>query len=158
MSEVTAEMIERGRGLDPKAATARRKRGAKVQRARERLTTSDTGHRGSDLALLRAYAAARESSGISGFCLVAMVSILAFYWIKSNVVLIWAVLTLSSLILCYGVAKNLGKIEDARVTVKLWSTRFILAEFVHGVAWANSSRFLAQSPTRTPRSSRSSSF
>jgi len=137
MSEVTAEMIERGRGLDPKAVTARRQRGVKVQRARERLTTSDTGHRGSDLALLRAYAAARESSAISGFSLIAMVSLLAFYWIKSNVIVIWAVLTFSSLILCYGVAKNLGRVEDARVTVKLWSTRFVLAEFFHGLAWAS---------------------
>ena len=137
MSEVTAEMIERGRGIDPKVATARRKRGAKVQRARERLTTSDTGHRGSDLALLRAYAGMRESSAFSGFCLIAMVSFLAFYWIKSNVVLIWAVMACSSLILCYGVAKNLGDLEDDRITVKLWSTRFIAAEFVHGVAWAS---------------------
>ncbi len=136
MSEVTAEMIERGRGVDPKAAITRRKRGAKVKSARERLTTSDTGHRGSDLALLRAYAAARESSAVSGFSLIAMVSLLAFYWIKSNVVLIWAVLTFSSLILCYGVAKSLARIEDARVAVRQWSTRFILAEFLHGLAWA----------------------
>jgi len=46
-----------------------------------------------------------------------MVSFLAFYWIKSNVVLIWAVMACSSLILCYGVAKNLGDLEDDRITV-----------------------------------------
>jgi two-component system cell cycle sensor histidine kinase PleC len=55
MSEVTAEMIERGRGLDPQTATQKRRLGARVRQARERLTTSDTGHRGTDLELLRAY-------------------------------------------------------------------------------------------------------
>jgi len=146
MSEVTAEMIERGRGIDPKAASARRKRGAKVQSARERLTTSDTGHRGCDLALLRAYANAREGSALSGSILIAMVTLLSFYWIRSNAVLIWAILTLSSLILCYGVAKGLKKVEDARVTVKQWSTRFILAEFLHGAAWASLVALMYQIP------------
>ncbi len=130
-------MIERGRGLDPRTATERRKRGAKVQSARERLTTSDTGHRGCDLALLRAYGAARETSALSGSILIAMVTLMSFYWIRSNVALVWAVLTLSSLILCYGVAKGLNKVEDSRITVKKWRTRFIIAEFVHGLAWAS---------------------
>ncbi len=108
MSEVTAEMIERGRGLDPRIAATRRKRSAKVQSARERLTSSDTGHRGCDLALLRAYANARENSAISGSALIAATSLLSFYWLKSNVLLIWAVLTFSSLILCYGLAKGIA--------------------------------------------------
>jgi len=137
MSEVTAEMIERGRGLDPKAATARRKRGAKVQRARERLTTSDTGHRGSDLALLRRLR--RGAREFGDFRLLAdrdgVSARLLLDQVQCRVD--WAVLTFSSLILCYGVAKNLGRLEDARVTVKLWSTRFILAEFIHGLAWAS---------------------
>ena len=125
MSEVTAEMIERGRGLDPKAVTARRQRGVKVQRARERLTTSDTGHRGSDLALLRAYAAARESSAVSGFSSdrdgVAAGLLLDQVQCHRDLgradflkphSLLWR-------------RQNLGRVEDARVTVKQWSTQFI---------------------------------
>ena len=137
MSEITAEMIERGRGRDPKAAAERRKRGAKVQRARERLTTSDTGHRGCDLALLRAYASARKDSALSGAALIAAAGLLSFYWIKSNVVFLWVVLTLSTLILCYGAAKSLEQVEDARVAVKDWSTKFVVTEFIHGISWTS---------------------
>jgi two-component system, cell cycle sensor histidine kinase PleC len=137
MSEITAEMIERGRGADPKTAADRRKRGAKVQSARERLTTSDTGHRGCDLALLRAYGSAREDSVLSGAILIGLVASTSFYWVTSNIGLIWAILALSSLILCYGVAKSLKAQEDARVTVKKWRSKFILAEFVHSLVWAS---------------------
>jgi two-component system cell cycle sensor histidine kinase PleC len=137
MSEVTAEMIERGRGVDPKAASLRRQRGVKVQRARERLTTSDTGHRACDVELLRAYAKIRMDSALSATTLIAIVSLLAYYWIKSNIVLVWAVLTFSSLILCYGAAKGFLQLEEQRIALRKWSTRFVLAESAHGVFWAS---------------------
>ncbi|QGM45541.1 sensor histidine kinase [Methylocystis heyeri] len=136
MSEVTAEMIERGRGVDPEIAAERRKRGSKVQSARERLTSSDTGHRGCDLALLRSYCAARESAILPAASLILMVAATSFYWIKTNTALVWAVLALSTLMLCYGSAKNMKSYDDERVTVKKWSSRFIAAEFVHSLAWA----------------------
>jgi two-component system, cell cycle sensor histidine kinase PleC len=145
MSEVTAEMIERGRGLDPKVSAGRRKRAAKVQSARERLTTSDTGHRECDLALLRAYSAARVNSSMAGIALIASSAMLSFYWIKADIVIIWALLTYSSLILCYVFAKALARLEDARVTVRKWSTKFIIAEFIHGVAWALLALLLSES-------------
>jgi len=137
MSEVTAEMIERGRGADPRTAAQRRQRGAKVQRAREKLTTSDTGHRGCDIELLRAYAQIRQDSALSATTLIAIVFLLTYYWINSNVVLIWAVLTFSSLILCYGVAKKLAQIEEQRIALRRWSTRFVFTELAHGLLWAS---------------------
>ena len=91
MVNVTAEMIERGPGLDPRAASERRRRGSKVQQVRERLTTSDTGHRGFDLALLRSYAAARIEFATAAIILILSVAVLSFYWISTNAVLIWTV-------------------------------------------------------------------
>src|SRR5208337_1311234 len=93
MSEVTAEMIERGRGLDPKVSAGRRSRAAKVQKARERLTTSDTGDRDCDLALLRAYSGARTHSAIAGLALIACSAILSFYWVKPDAAVVWAALS-----------------------------------------------------------------
>lgn len=49
MTEVTAEMIERGRGTDPRVATERRRLAAKVREAREKLTSSGSGHRAFDV-------------------------------------------------------------------------------------------------------------
>jgi two-component system cell cycle sensor histidine kinase PleC len=136
MSEVTAEMIERGRGLDPQTATQKRRLGARVRQARERLTTSDTGHRGTDLELLRAYAETRVNSAVSATALILVVSLLALYWIPSQRIVIWLVLAFSSLILCYGAAQNLQSQPDEKVTVKQWRTKFVATEFVHGLVWA----------------------
>jgi two-component system cell cycle sensor histidine kinase PleC len=136
MSEVTAEMIERGRGLDPQTATQKRRLGARVRQARERLTTSDTGHRGTDLQLLRAYAETRVNSAVSAVSLILMMSLLALYWVPGQRIIIWLVLAFSSLILCYGMAKNLESVEDEKVTVKQWRTKFVGTELVHGVVWA----------------------
>jgi len=129
-------MIERGRGADPTTASLRRKRGAKVQSARERLTTSDTGHRTCDLELLRAYAAARASSLVSAVALVLMVSMLSFYWVAPNSVEIWTGGALASIALCWIMARALLRLEDRQITVKAWRTRFVLTEFIHGLVWA----------------------
>ncbi len=136
MREVTAEMIERGRGIDPQTAIQKRRLGARVRQARERLTTSDTGHRGADLELLRAYAETRVDSAVSAVALILMMSLLALYWVPMQAIIIWSVLAFSSLILCYGVAKNLGSHEDSRINVKQWRTKFVVTELIHGLVWA----------------------
>ena len=145
MSEVTAKMIERGRGGDPTTAMGRRRRGAKVQQARERLTTSDTGHRGCDVELLRAYAETRTGSALSALALILMVTILSFYWVATNAVVVWTVLACSSLILCYGMAKSLIRLQDDRVLVMKWRTKFIVVELVHGLVWAGMALMLLAS-------------
>jgi two-component system cell cycle sensor histidine kinase PleC len=136
MREVTAEMIERGRGLDPQTAMQKRRLGARVRQARERLTTSDTGHRGTDLQLLRAYAETRVNSAVSATALILTMSALSLYWAPSQRIIIWLVLAFSSLILCYGTAKNLASVPDDKVTVKQWRTKFVCTELVHGIVWA----------------------
>jgi two-component system cell cycle sensor histidine kinase PleC len=142
MSEVTAEMIERGRGLDPQAAAQRRRLSAKVRQARERLTTSDTGHRGCDLELLRAYAGARMNSAVSAIALILMVTLLSLYWVETNAVVIWTVLAFSSLILCYGIAKRLAALDDRKITVVRWRGKFIVTELIHGLVWAGMAAML----------------
>ncbi len=81
MSEVTAERIERGRGLDRQTATRKRRMGARLREARERLTTSDTGRRGADLELLRAYAETRDASTRFAAWLILMMALLAGFWV-----------------------------------------------------------------------------
>ncbi|HMK89859.1 MAG TPA: HAMP domain-containing sensor histidine kinase [Methylocystis sp.] len=151
MSEVTAEMIERGRGLDPKTSASRRRRAAKVQSARERLTTSDTGHRDCDVALLRAYSAARVNMSPASFALIVSSALLSIYWVRSDILIAWTVLTCSSLILCYGLARSIERIPEQRLMVRKWSTRFIFAEFAHGVAWAGLALLLSSCSAPTAK-------
>jgi two-component system cell cycle sensor histidine kinase PleC len=136
MSKVTAEMIERGGGLDPRAASERRRRISKVQQVRERLTTSDTGHRGLDVALLRAYASARINFATSAVALIVTVALLSIFWVTSNIIVIWTVSAFSTLILCYGAATQLIALDDSKINAIAWRTKFIVGEFVHGVVWA----------------------
>jgi two-component system, cell cycle sensor histidine kinase PleC len=136
MSEVTAEMIERGRGSDPRSAVARRKRGAEVQQARERLTTSDTGHRGCDLELLRAYASTRLDSALSATTLIVIVWLLSYWWMRSNLVILWGALTLASLVLCCRAAKVFAGLEDSKVHLRRWSARLTLIEWAHSAIWS----------------------
>jgi two-component system cell cycle sensor histidine kinase PleC len=142
MSEVTAEMIERGRGLDPQTATQKRRLGARVRQARERLTTSDTGHRGIDIELLRAYAETRVNSAVSAVALILLISCLALNWVPGQRIMIWLVLAFSSLILCYGMAQKLLAHEDSKIMVKEWRTKFVVTELVHGFVWAGAAAML----------------
>lgn len=143
MSEVTAEMIERGRGLDPQTATQKRRLGARVRQARERLTTSDTGHRGADLELLRAYAETRLGSILAALALILTMTFLAFYWVPAERILAWSALACASLLLCYAMARWLDRLDESRVTVKAWRTKFVATEFVHGLVWAGFAAMLA---------------
>jgi two-component system cell cycle sensor histidine kinase PleC len=136
MVNVTAEMIERGPGLDPRVSSERRRRGSKVRKVREQLTTSDTGHRGFDLALLRSYAAARIEFAQLAIILILCVAILSFYWISTNAALIWSVFAFSSLILCYGGARQLKSLEDSKIHSVAWRTRIVASEAIHGSVWA----------------------
>jgi two-component system cell cycle sensor histidine kinase PleC len=135
MGDITAEMIERGPGLDPRVAGERRRRSSRVQQIRERLTTSDTGHRGYDLALLRAYASARMELALPAVALILCVAALSFYWMSTNAVLIWTVFAFSSLILCYAGAQRLKSLDDAQIHSVTWRTRIIASEAVHGCVW-----------------------
>ena len=136
MVDVTAEMIERGPGVDPRAASDRRRRSSKVQQVREQLTTSDTGHRGFDLALLRAYADARIEFANLAIVLILCVTLFSFYWITTNAVLVWTVFAFAILILCYAGAQRLKSLGDAKINSITWRTRIIVGEAIHGVVWA----------------------
>ena len=65
MTEVTAEMIERGRGVDPKIVAERRRLAARVREAREKLTSAGSGYRTFDVELLHLFARGRRGSILS---------------------------------------------------------------------------------------------
>lgn len=136
MSEVTAEMIGRGRGLDPEMAARKRRLSGKVKAARERLTSSDTGHRGCDLRLLRVYADTRRRTRFAGLLLALLAAAPAWYWSRSPIVWIWLVLVLAALEICREVAERFRLHDDDGISVKEWRARFVIAEAFHGLVWA----------------------
>ena len=76
MSEVTAEMIARGRGADPESAAQRRRLASRVREAREKLTSSGTGHRAFDVELLHLFAVARQNAAAPTLGLAVVVALM----------------------------------------------------------------------------------
>ncbi len=136
MSEITAEMIERGRGVDP-AFIARKKRiSSRVREARERLTSSGTGHRAFDLELLRLFAQSRMTS-IPALALIGLgVASMAFMWVPDTEVLVWLGLIWSCQLISFKTAKRLLELPDTHINVLFWRRRFVATEVCQGMVWA----------------------
>src|SRR5580693_7104298 len=118
MTEVTAEMIVRGRGADPKAVAQRRRLAARVREAREKLTSAGSGHRSFDVELLQLFAKGRRRSSPSLFaCGLAAVAV-ATAWAPLPALLAWLVLHGATLLLCYWLAARFSRLEAASVNVR----------------------------------------
>ncbi len=142
MSEVTAEMIERGRlggrGLD----ADRRRVAAEVREARERLTSSGSGHRAYDVELLKLYAQRRKAS-VPGLALLSLaLAAVALRWTMPSLALMWLSLSAAGLLGAYGLADTfLGRNASpgrhaGAVNVKRWIRVFTATEGALGALWA----------------------
>ena len=137
MSEVTAEMIARGRGADPRMAAERRRIASHVRDAREKLTSAGSGHRTYDVELLRLYAERRKAA-LPGLCLLAIV--LAFMALRSahpSQALTWLSADLAALLVGFGLADRFLSKSSMGLDVKRWERLFVLADLAQGVTWAS---------------------
>jgi two-component system cell cycle sensor histidine kinase PleC len=143
MTEVTAEMIERGRGADPRVAAERRRLAMKVREAREKLTSTETGHRAFDLQLLELFADGRRSSGPTMAAFTMAIAAIATAWIPVSFSLIWLLFSSAALGLSYFLA---GKFADAPADVNIsrWRHKFIFAETLQGLIWAALAAYVGQ--------------
>jgi two-component system cell cycle sensor histidine kinase PleC len=136
MTEVTAEMIERGRGADPRVATERRRLAAKVREAREKLTSAGSGQRAFDVELLQLYATGRRNSSLT-FTLIAVVAALVgLRWATPSHLAVWLGLVLVVTLAAHWLAGKFLSLEPARVNVANWRGNFIIAEVIQGIVWA----------------------
>src|SRR5580704_14952226 len=110
MTNVTAEMIARGRAGDPAAAPRRGSLAPEVRDAREKLTSSALCQCGFDVELLRLFAKGRRSSGPAMAVLRAVAAAAAATWVAMNAIVIWLALDIAALGMAYRIA---GKFLDA---------------------------------------------
>jgi two-component system cell cycle sensor histidine kinase PleC len=136
MTEVTAEMIERGRGADPKVAAERRRLAIKVREAREKLTSTETGHRAFDVELLERFAEGRISSVATMAAFTMAIASIATAWIPIQISAIWLVFSSAALALSYSWAKQFPAEASAETNIAHWRRKFIFAETLQGVIWA----------------------
>jgi two-component system, cell cycle sensor histidine kinase PleC len=151
MSEVTAEMIERGRGVDPRIAAQKRRIASTVRETREKLTSSGTGHRAFDIELLRVFAQARKSAAPAMVGLALVVALMAAIWVPLADILVWITLVAAAGALTYGIAVKFLDLSEAQADVRRWRRRFVLAEFLQGSVWATIVVLLLHVPDATAR-------
>jgi len=135
MSEVTAEMIARGRGADPESAAQRRRLASRVREAREKLTSSGTGHRAFDVELLHLFAVARQNAAAPTLGLAVVVALMSSVWIAPGDVLIWTIVVFAGLLVGYALAGRFLSATNAQINVVAWRGRFLLSETIQGIAW-----------------------
>lgn len=136
MSEVTAEMIERGRGPDPKTAGRKRIVASQIRNTREQLTSSGSGWRGCDIELLRLYAQTRTMAAPMSVGLALIVGAIATLWVNPINALIWLTLVASAALYSYGLAKKYLIIPEDQINVHLWQRRFVISEMLHSMVWS----------------------
>ena len=136
MIEVTAEMIERGRGADPRIVADRRRAALQIREAREKLTSASSGHRAYDLELLRLYAVRRKAALPGLIILGAALAFAALRWVPVPMLLGWLGCNIVCLLVSFGVADRFLAKSTNDINVKRWERLFVAAEGVQGVAWA----------------------
>ncbi len=136
MIEVTAEMIERGRGADPRIVADRRRVALQVREAREKLTSASCGHRAYDLELLRLYAVRRKAALPGLIILSAALAFAALRWMPLPSLLGWLCCNLLCLLVSFGTADRFLAKSASAINLKRWERLFVFAETAQGAMWA----------------------
>ena len=151
VSEVTAEMIERGHGPDPRTTARRRRLSFKVQETREKLTSSGSGSRIFDLELLRLYAHGLIGSLPALIMLALAIAAGACLWVEPTLVGIWIVLVAIGLALNHRFATRFLDASDAGVDIVGWRRIFGISQTIQGALWAMIIVLLLEDPNPSAR-------
>ena len=138
MDEVTAEMIERGRGSEGDTGGRRRRTASKLREARERLTSSGTGRHAFDLALVRLFAGGRRGATIAQAMLAAVTAGVLSLWVGPVAAGAWGALALVSILAVEVLARVFLSRAVGNGRLAAWTRGFVLAEALQGSAWASS--------------------
>ncbi len=136
MAELTAEMIQRGRGADPNEVARRRKALSNVRAAREKLVSSVGLERSFEYELLKAYAAQQYSAAAAMIVLAVAIGAVATAWVAVEPVLTWLCFVLSFTGVNALMSRRFLAMPEETVEIRPWRRRFVLAETLRGASWA----------------------
>ncbi len=137
MSEVTAEMIERG-GRNPDASRSdhRRRVASKLREAREKLTSSGSGQRTFDVELMRIFAESRRGATPATSLLAMSAAAVSLLWVTPITALVWMALVSWAIVTLSLLSRNFPVDQNVTAHLSRWKRRFVLSEALHGLAWA----------------------
>ncbi|WEJ57542.1 HAMP domain-containing sensor histidine kinase [Devosia sp. FJ2-5-3] len=105
-----------------------------VLEARQRLTSSSGTRAEFDFELMHDYAAARRGAALPMAAIVCILAIVASFWVPVVFSAFWAALVISSLLVVVLVARRFARSEPAKFNAAKWTTSFIAAETLYGIA------------------------
>ena len=136
MPDLTAEMVQRGRGPSSEEAARRRSIARDLRSARERLTSTTGLERSLDAELLRQHALARREAAWPLAALAAALSATLATWTGQAAAWLGCLNVFLVVALTASVARRFAcqNVPGAKLTS--WRHGFVALEMLHGAAWA----------------------
>ncbi len=136
MSDVTAEMIERGRGGDPDKASRRRKMNIKLKHVRHALTSSNGDAAGPFDSMVRLFAESGRSAAPANALLTLGIGAAAQFWAPLDLTLAWMAASLVMNGLRYWLGVKYLSLANPESEARLYRWLFVTTQLFDGAAWA----------------------
>ena len=105
-----------------------------VLEARQRLTSSSGTRADFDFELIHDYADARINAALPMAAIVLILAIVASFWVPMTITALWAGLVIASLLVVVLTAQRFKQSDPGKFNAGRWTTNFVAAETVSGIA------------------------
>jgi len=136
MSDLTAEMVQRGRGPSSEELALRRGIAREMRSARERLTSTSGLSHAFDYELVRLYAEYRAGAAIPLALLAMALAGASAFWVSAATAGTWCAGVLAALGLTTSLARRFLRQDKEGLNLTRWRRAFTGGEFVQSTAWA----------------------
>ena len=143
MGELTAQIVQQGRGPAVPGGLQRRKLSKEMRSAREKLTSSVGLERSYEYELVYLFAKYHSSSSILLLALAAVIAAVSTLWVPAWMAAGWlfmAAIVIGAMLL---LSQRFLKTPIEEVGLAEWRRRFILLELITGLTWGLSVQSLA---------------
>jgi two-component system cell cycle sensor histidine kinase PleC len=146
MSEVTAEMIERGRKGDPEESSRRRKMNIKLKHVRHSLTSTTGDAAGPFDSMVRLFAESARSAAPACALLTLGVGAAAQVWAKLDLTLAWMAASLAMIAARYWLGARYLNLPNPEEQAARYRVLFVATQLGDGAAWAGGLLLLLSAP------------
>ncbi|VUF10863.1 sensor histidine kinase [Methylobacterium dankookense] len=136
MSDLTVEMVQRGRGPSTEEVARRREIARDMRSARERLTSNTGLERAFDYELLRLYAQYRTGAGIPLGLFAVVLAAAASFWMPPLVPGLWVLGVFAMIALNTVLSLRFLRADPETIALPRWRSRFVVGEALQGAAWS----------------------
>ncbi|SEP04211.1 two-component system, cell cycle sensor histidine kinase PleC [Methylobacterium sp. ap11] len=136
MSEITAQMVQRGRGPTAEEAARRRKVARDVRSARERLTSSIGLERAFDYELLRVYAQYRRGAFLPLVTLACLVAAASAFWAPILLSSAWCAAAIAAIAVNTVLSRSFLRQDPDGLSLRISRRRVIVGELAQSAVWA----------------------